>query len=70
MTTKGETEEALGLVDQAIKIDLAARNPHVAEDVAIRSFVVKYRDPSASAFDRWEELPPDLRSKVVVHWSG
>jgi tetratricopeptide (TPR) repeat protein len=62
----GRSAQALELVDQAVNINLNSRQPKVADDLALRAFIVKSaRGLDSQAFDCLDQLPPLLLGPIT-----
>ncbi len=63
----GRPDDALRLVEQAIQIDRASGNPHIAHDVALKGAILhSQRMPPANGFPDWPQLDPQRRAETVM----
>jgi tetratricopeptide (TPR) repeat protein len=64
---RGRADEALQMADQALRIDRASNNPHLAHDLAVKALALKSRPESAAAncLPEWPDLTPPARTAVL-----
>ena len=66
LLSQGRAAEALPLIDRAIEINRAAKQPEVADDMALRAFIVKSaQGPEAPAFVDWNDYTSALRTNLL-----
>lgn len=63
----GRVDEALALADEALQIDRESRNPHIAQDVALKAIALATRGSSddPTCLPDWEGLSRTEREGVV-----
>ncbi|QDT33906.1 tetratricopeptide repeat protein [Thalassoglobus polymorphus] len=68
LTRAGKPDEALPLIEEAIKIDQQAQNSSVIEEIALKSIILQAQNEE-DIFPNWSDLPAKLQSEIpeVVH---